>query len=187
MAALQQCRPTADSVRDNLNAIVQARSFLLDNYFRSIRDMIGKTEISTPGARILILNGADQVLLEERSDFKKWGLPGGTADPGEDIIGAAKREAFEETGLNIRNLVPFGFSSSPDLERIKFPNGDRLHSFNLLFYTHDYSGDLIISDESLNLDWFDLDELPPMLENMKCTVLAYLDYCSSSQFQFPTV
>ena len=109
MAALQQCRPTADSVRDNLNAIVQARSFLLDNYFRSIRDMIGKTEISTPGARILILNGADQVLLEERSDFKKWGLPGGSADPGEDIIGAAKREAYEETGLNIRNLVPLDF------------------------------------------------------------------------------
>lgn len=159
----------------------------MDNYFRSIREMIGKTEISTPGARILILNDAEQVLLEERSDFKIWGLPGGTADPGEDIIGAAKREALEETGLNIRNPVPFGFSSSPDLERIKFPNGDRLHSFNLLFYTHDYSGDLIISEESLNLAWFDLDALPPMLENMKCSVLTYLDYCSSGQFQFPTV
>jgi len=48
--------------------------------------MIGKTEISTPGARIVILNRKEQVLLEERSDFKIWGLPGGTADPGEDII-----------------------------------------------------------------------------------------------------
>jgi len=159
----------------------------LDEYFRSIRKMIGKTEISTPGARIVILNRKEQVLLEERSDFKIWGLPGGTADPGEDIIGAAKREALEETGLNIRNPIPFGFSSSPDLERIKFPNGDRLHSFNLLFYTHDYTGELVISDESLNLEWFDLDELPPMLENMKCTVLAYLDYRSSGQFQFPTI
>ena len=159
----------------------------MDEYFRSIRKMIGKTEISTPGARIVILNREEQVLLEERSDFKIWGLPGGTADPGEDIIGTAKREALEETGLNIRNPIPFGFSSSPDLERIKFPNGDRLHSFNLLLYTHDYTGVLVISDESLNLDWFDLDNLPPMLENMKCTVLAYLDYRSSGLFQFPTV
>ena len=158
----------------------------MDEYFRSIRKMIGKTEISTPGARIVILNREEQVLLEERSDFKIWGLPGGTADPGEDIIGAAKRETLEETGLNIRNPIAFGFSSSPDLERIEFPNGDRLHSFNLLFYTHDYTGDLVISDESLKLEWFDLDKLPPMLENMKSTVLAYLDYRSSGQFQFPT-
>jgi len=90
----------------------------LDEYFRSIRRMIGKTEISTPGARIVILNREEQVLLEERSDFKIWGLPGGTADPGEDIIGAAKREALEETGLKICNPIPFGFSSSPDLERL---------------------------------------------------------------------
>ena len=157
----------------------------MDEYFKSIREMIGKTEISTPGARIVILNCAEQVLLEERSDFKIWGLPGGTADPGEDIIGAAKREALEETGLSISNPIPFGFSSSPDLERIEFPNGDRLHSFNLLFYTHDYSGELNISEESLNLQWFDLHELPPMLKNMRCTVLAYLDYRSSGQFQFP--
>jgi len=158
----------------------------LNDYFKSIRELIGKKEISTPGARIVILNSAEQVLLEERSDFKIWGLPGGTADPGEDIVGTAKREALEETGLNICNPIPFGFSSSPDLERIKFPNGDRLHSFNLLFYTHDYSGELIISGESLNLEWFDLDKLPPMLENMKHTVLAYLDYRSTGKFQFPT-
>jgi len=134
----------------------------------------------------LIINDDDQVLLEERSDFKIWGLPGGTADPGEDIVVAAKREALEETGLKIQNPIPFGFSSSPCLERIQFPNGDRLHSFNLLFYTHDYSGDLRISEESLNLEWFDLDGLPPMLQNMKCTVLAYLDFRSTGNFQFPT-
>ena len=158
----------------------------MNDYLKSIRELIGKKEISTPGARIVILNGSDQVLLEERSDFKIWGLPGGTADPGEDIVGAAKRETLEETGLTICNPIPFGFSSSPELERITFPNGDRLHSFNLLFYTHDYSGELNISKESLNLEWFDLDELPPMLENMKRTVLAYLEYRSSGKFQFPT-
>ena len=115
----------------------------MDEYFKSIREMIGKTEISTPGARIVILNCAEQVLLEERSDFKIWGLPGGTADPGEDIIGAAKREALEETGLSISNPIPFGFSSSPDLERIEFPNGDRLHS--CLLYTSPSPRDATLS------------------------------------------
>ena len=172
---------------DDVRKLDPWRSLLLNDYFKTIRQLIGKTEISTPGARIMILNSAEQVLLEERSDFKIWGLPGGTADPGEDIVGAATREALEETGLQIRKPVPFGFSSSTDLERIEFPNGDRLHSFNLLFYTHEYSGELNISEESLNLKWFDLDALPPMLENMKFTVLAYMKYRSTGQFQFPTI
>jgi len=140
-------------------------------------------EISTAGARVIILNSDDKVLLEERADFKVWGLPGGTADPGEDIVRTAEREAFEETGLRISNPVPFGFSSSPMLERITFPNGDKLHSFNLLFYTREYTGDVLLSEESTRLEWFELDELPPMLKNMKATVMAFVAYKETKQFQ----
>lgn len=158
----------------------------LNDYIVSVRKLIGNMEISTAGARVVILNSANKVLLEERSDFKLWGLPGGTADPGEDIIRTAEREAFEETGLSIINPIPFGFSSSPMLERITFPNGDKLHSFNLLFYTRDYTGDVQLSEESTRLEWFELYDLPPMLKNMKATVTAFLAYTETSQFQIVT-
>ena len=155
----------------------------MDDYIKSVRRLIGNKEISTAGARVIILNSDDKILLEERTDFKIWGLPGGTADPGEDIVQTAEREAYEETGLSIINPIPFGFSSSPILERITYPNGDKLHSFNLLFYTREYTGDIVISEESTKLEWFELDDLPPMLKNMKATVTAFIAYTETNQFQ----
>jgi len=155
----------------------------LQDYIKSIRKLLGHTEISIPGCRILILNSDNKVLLEERTDFKAWGLPGGSADPGEGIVQTIGREALEETGLKIENPIPFGFSSSPLLERITFPNGDKLHSFNLLFYTREFSGEIALSQESTNIDWFRLNELPTMLPNMKATVEAFQKYLATDRFQ----
>ena len=157
--------------------------FHLDDYIRSIRKLLGSTEILIPGTRMVIINGENRVLLEERSDFKVWGLPGGSADPGEDIVQTIQREVLEETGLTILNPVPFGFSSSPVIERVTFPNGDKIHSFNLLFYTSEYFGDIKISDESTRIDWFDFEKLPPMLKNMEKTVMAFLKFSKTSEFQ----
>ncbi len=155
----------------------------MDDYIKSIREILGNTEISIPGTRAVIINGDNKILLEERSDFKLWGLPGGSADPGEDIVQTIQREVLEETGLTILNPIPFGVSSSPINQRIAFPNGDKIHSFNLLFFVNKYFGDLKISEESTRIDWFDFESLPPMLENMEKTVMAFLKFSKTDEFQ----
>lgn len=155
----------------------------MEDYINSIRKLLGNTEISIPGTRAVIINEKNQVLLEERSDFKVWGLPGGSADPGEDIIETIKREVLEETGLTIHNPIPFGFSSSPLIERITFPNGDKIHSYNLLFYVNKYFGDIKLSNESTRIDWFGIEELPPMLNNMEKTVMAFCEFSRRNKFQ----
>lgn len=53
------------------------------------------------GAQVAILE-AGRVVLIQRDDFHVWALPGGSIDPGEDAASAAVREAYEETGLEVR-------------------------------------------------------------------------------------
>ncbi|MGY4397461.1 8-oxo-dGTP diphosphatase [Sphingomonas sp. UYAg733] len=60
--------------------------------------------IPRPAARVLLLDEAGRTLLfrftpNDRPPF--WCTPGGAVDPGEGYAAAARRELFEETGLDL--------------------------------------------------------------------------------------
>jgi ADP-ribose pyrophosphatase YjhB (NUDIX family) len=155
-----------------------------ESHLGEIRQLVGSRLLLVPGARIVIQDANGRVLLQKRSDFGVWGLPGGNAEPGEDLMSVIYREVFEETGLVITDAKPFGFSSNPDTETVMFPNGDQCQFFVLNFFTQCFSGDLVIRDgESLELDWFDMNQLPEMLPNMSASLRAYGVYCSNAEFE----
>ena len=52
------------------------------------------------GVNIAIIENG-KVLLTQREDFEYWVLPGGGVEPGETVAQAARREAQEETGLEV--------------------------------------------------------------------------------------
>jgi 8-oxo-dGTP pyrophosphatase MutT (NUDIX family) len=63
----------------------------------------GSGRIPRPAARILLVDARARVLLfrfdpGDRAPF--WVTPGGAVDPGESYEGAARRELFEEVGLD---------------------------------------------------------------------------------------
>ncbi|SER92326.1 NUDIX hydrolase [Actinokineospora terrae] len=69
------------------------------------------TRTTTPrvGARVLLLDPADRVLLIHAldptdPDHHWWELPGGGLDYGEDLHAAARREVAEETGILLTTL-----------------------------------------------------------------------------------
>ena len=60
----------------------------------------------------VFLEVSDQFLLIKRSDGLSqgglWNLPGGKKDRGESVESAAIREIYEETSIEISDLVPLG-------------------------------------------------------------------------------
>ena len=66
------------------------------------------------------------VLVRRRFPPLGWALPGGFVDLGETVEGAARREAREETSLDLTDLEPFRVYSEPSRD----PRG---HTVSVVF------------------------------------------------------
>ena len=64
------------------------------------------------GAVVAIIENG-RILLTQRDDFAVWCLPGGAVEDAESLEQAAAREAFEETGLQVRLTRLVGMYSQP--------------------------------------------------------------------------
>lgn len=132
-------------------------------YYKELRKFVGHRPIILPGSVVIIVNNKGEILLQERAN-NFWGLPGGLMNLGESLIDTAKREVFEETGLQINNLVLLDVLSGPEYF-YKNPNEDELYSVTAVYTTTDYKGDLIPDmDESKSLKFYNVDCLPERME-----------------------
>ena len=130
----------------------------------AIREKIGSDHpLWLPGVTAVIRR-ADQVLLVRRSDNGRWTPVTGLVDPGEEPAVAAAREALEETGVRVR--VDRLASTSVHAE-VVHANGDRAAYLDLTFACTWLEGEAhVADDESVDVRWWPLDDLPPMAETM---------------------
>lgn len=114
-----------------------------------------------PGANTVLINESNQVLLHRRADNDAWALPGGRMEIGESIEECAVREMFEETGIRTRIKRLVGVYSDPKNYCIlRYPSGYAVHYLIVVYEVEQIGGDLLISEESTELRWFDVDDLP---------------------------
>lgn len=107
------------------------------------------------GTTIIPVLPDGRIVLIQRSDSGKWGLPGGMIDWGEDIPNAASRELEEETGLKLIKIKGLrGVYSDPQRD-------PRIHSISVLLEV-EAEGELNPIDklEVLQVKAFTKDELP---------------------------
>ena len=114
-----------------------------------------------PGSNTVLINAANQVLLHKRADNGAWALPGGRMEIGESIEQCAVREMFEETGIQVRIKRLVGVYSDPQNYCIlRYPDGYTVHYLIVVFEVEQIGGQLLISDESTDLRYFDVDAMP---------------------------
>lgn len=102
----------------------------------------------------IIIEVEDGVILIERKNKPYgWAIPGGFVDYGETVETAAKREAKEETNLDIANLFLFGVYSDPKRD-------PRFHTVSVVFVATARGEQLLAGDDAKNAKIFREDELP---------------------------
>ncbi len=102
---------------------------------------------------VIIHDEQDRVLLIERKNPPLgWALPGGFVNPGEDLTTAIRREAAEETGLDLADLFQFATYSTPGRD----PRGPTISTV----YVARPVGTAVAASDASALDWFALADLP---------------------------
>lgn len=132
-----------------------------DAPIEKIRDVFAfETGYQTPKVDIRGVVFRDNKILMIKEDVDgKWTLPGGWADIGLSPFEIAKKEVFEEAGLEVtpkRLLAVYDKAKDPDHPQ------DYYHIYKLFILCADSGGEVKTGMETTDVGWFNLDEIPEL-------------------------
>ncbi|MFM2303398.1 MAG: hypothetical protein RLZZ135_807 [Cyanobacteriota bacterium] len=127
-------------------------------YVQELRLLVGHRPLIIPGAAVLIVD-QQEMLLQHRKDNQQWGLVGGSMEVGESLEETARREAFEETSLELDELEWFGLFSGQELI-YEYPNRDIVVNVVAVYIARQFRGRLKADHEAHEIRFFKLRELP---------------------------
>ncbi len=131
---------------------------MTQDYIKTLRKKVGHEPIILNFAGGILVNDQNEILLQKRSDFDAWGLPGGSLEFGESAQEACVREFLEETGLKVRTKSLLGVSTNFIQH---YPNQDVAQAVTIEFVV-----ELVektskeVSSETLDLKYFSKDKIP---------------------------
>ena len=120
----------------------------------------------TAGALVLDADGG-RVLLNLHRKARRWFAFGGHLEPGDaTLAGAALREGTEESGLRGLVIDPVPVHLSRHTVAFCDPRGTVTHCDVRFLARLGADADPVISDESLDVRWFDVDDVPTDEQDM---------------------
>jgi ADP-ribose pyrophosphatase YjhB (NUDIX family) len=96
------------------------------------------------------------LLIQERADGK-WAMPGGWADLGNAPASVAEREVWEESGFRVRAEKVVAVMDANRIQPMEF-----YHAYKIIFLCKLIDGEPRISYETLAVEFFDPNNLPPL-------------------------
>jgi 8-oxo-dGTP diphosphatase len=132
-----------------------------------------------PTVDIIIEIDGGIVLIERKNPPVGWALPGGFVDEGESVSSAARREALEETGLEVTLTEQFFCYSDPARD-------PRQHTLSIVFIAR-ADGEPCGGDDARQAVLFPPQALPSPLAFDHDMILGdYLRYRQTGQRPPPT-
>jgi ADP-ribose pyrophosphatase YjhB (NUDIX family) len=98
------------------------------------------------------------LLVQEKADGK-WAMPGGWADLGETAAEMVAREVWEESGFTVKVDKLIGVYDGNRIQPFEF-----YHAYKLIFLCAITGGKRTTSIETLDVNFFDPENLPPLSE-----------------------
>ena len=134
----------------------------MPDYVNWLRSRIGTRRVFLAYATAVVTDPEGRILCHRRRDFKKWGLPGGVLEIGEELEECARRETYEETGVEAHVDHLIGVYSSPDYA-FEYPNGDKVQQFSVCYACSAEAGPTAgETAESEEVAFFEPDRIPPL-------------------------
>ena len=121
-----------------------------------------------PTVDIIIEIGEAIVLIERKNPPPGWALPGGFVDYGESFEDAARREAKEETGLEVQLVRQLHTYSHPGRDA-------RQHTASTVFIAT-ASGQPLAADDAKAARLFSLQDLPALAFDHSQILADYGEY-----------
>lgn len=137
-------------------------------YISELRKYVGHNPIMATSIMCIIYDKERGILFEKSADFGVWCVPGGALEIGESLEEGLKREVKEETSLEIFNPKLFDVRSNI---HIVYPNKDEVYYTEVIYEVNEYKGNLKPDAESVELKWFQVDELPDNISSIQIEII----------------
>lgn len=145
----------------------------VNGYIKTLRMLVGHFPLVPPVATAVVLDDSMRILLEKRSDDKKWSIPGGIVGPNQSVKECIVADISRETGLTteMQNLHLFDELSG---KAHYYPNGDIIYSVKIVYVAKHCTGELRTNYENLELKYFGLHQIPGNVSGSTKQIVASL-------------
>jgi ADP-ribose pyrophosphatase YjhB (NUDIX family) len=139
---------TAEMIANQSTLVKEA---VLESFSMQVGYVTPKVDV-----RGAVVRDGKVLLIQERSDGK-WAMPGGWADLGNSPASVAERETWEESGFRVKAEKVVAVLDANRIQPFEF-----YHAYKLIFLCRLLEGEPRTSHETLAVDFFGLDHLPPL-------------------------
>ena len=156
-----------DYEKNRYKRLTEITAEIIEHHTTLEKESVQKVLMKHPGyatpkidVRAAVIKDGKILLVQETTD-NCWAMPGGWADVGDIPSEVASRECKEESGYDVKPVKVIGVFDANRLGGYL----ELFHAFKIIFLCELIGGEAKTSDETLDVKFFDFNDLPPLSLN----------------------